>query len=194
VSDEARVEDLALAKYQAEVVERVRIALRSISMDGAPPILPVLDTYRPTSTTADVIFTTTRTTWPTTRSHVSHVVLESGWEKRAAQILESHPRVLHYVRNYKLDFTIPYRFAEANHWYIPDFIVVLAIDPTDTTARLNFVLEIKGEEDERDRAKAVGAQRWVDAVNYAGTYGRWHYAVCKDVDSLRTMIDLAVNT
>jgi type III restriction enzyme len=195
LSDEAVIEDVALTKYQSEIVERIRTALRPIKQDGEPPILPVLDSYRPRGTTADVIFTTTRKVWPTTRSHVSHVVLESGWERRAAQILESHRYVVCYARNYKLDFTIPYRFAEANHQYVPDFIVVLAKDTGDPDApRLNLVLEIKGEEDERDRAKAAGAERWKDAVNYAGTFGRWEYEVCRDVDALRTLIDVVVNT
>jgi hypothetical protein len=35
--------------------------------------------------------------------------------------------------------------------------------------------------------------RWVDAVNYAGSYGRWWYEVCKDVDSLRSKIEEVVN-
>src|SRR5205823_28224 len=149
LSDEAVIEDVALTKYQAEIVERIRTVLRPVTQDGEPPILPVLDSYRPRGSTADVIFTTTRTVWPTTKSHVSDVVLESTWEKRAAQILESHSKVVCYVRNYKLDFTIPYRFAEANHVYVPDFIVVLAKQPPDPdTPRRNLVLEIKGEEDE----------------------------------------------
>ncbi|MDZ4717014.1 MAG: DEAD/DEAH box helicase family protein [Roseiflexaceae bacterium] len=195
LSDEAQIEDLALARYQTEVVERIRTALRPVTATGQPPILPVLDNYRPTGTTADVIFTTTRKVWPTTRSHVSHVVLESGWERRAAQILESHSWVRYYVRNYKLDFTIPYRFAEANHAYTPDFIVVVSKDPSNNAAaQLHLVLEIKGEEDERDRAKAAGAKRWVDAVNYAGQWGHWHYQVCRDVDSLRTTIEAIANT
>jgi type III restriction enzyme len=190
LSNEALIEDVALARYQAEIAERVRTALRPVTNTNTPPILPVLDTYRPTGTTGDVVFTTTRKVWKTTRSHVSHVVLESSWEKRAAQILESHAHVVCYVRNYKLDFTIPYRFAEGNHLYVPDYIVVLTKDPADTTVpTLHLVLEIKGEEDERDRAKTAGAQRWTDAVNYAAKFGRWHYEICKDVDSLRSKID-----
>ena len=160
LSDEAVIEDIALTKYQSEIAERIRTVLWPVQHTGAPPILPVLDSYRPRGSTADVIFTTIRKVWPTTKSHISHVVLESGWEKRAAQILETHPQVISYARNYKLDFSIPYRFAEANHQYLPDFIVVLARAPGAPDApRLNLVLEIKGEEDERDRAKAAGARR-----------------------------------
>ncbi len=195
LSDEAVLEDVALARYQSEIAERIRTALRSVTPDGEPPIRPVLDAYRPVGSTADVVFTTTREIWKTTKSHVSHVVQESRWEKLAAQILESHRYVCQYVRNYKLDFTIPYRFAEANRLYVPDFIIVCAKNPADPDApRLNLVLEIKGEEDERDRAKAAGARRWVDAVNYDGRWGRWAYEVCKDTGALRTAIDVIVST
>jgi hypothetical protein len=72
------------------------------------------------------------------------------------------------------------RGAAATRWSPPD------------TLWLNLVLEIKGEEDERDRAKAAGAERWKDAVNYAGTFGCWEYQVCRDVDALRTLIDVVV--
>ena len=194
-SDEADLEDIALTKYQTEIAERIRTALRPVTSTGDPPILPVLDTYRPTGTTADVVFTTARNTWRTTKSHVSHVVLESTWERRAAQILESHPNVICYVRNYKLDFTIPYRFGDTNHQYTPDFIVVMSKDPLDPESRrLNLILEIKGEEDERDRAKEAGANRWRDAVNYAGKFGAWWNHVCRNVDSLRSSIDWVVRT
>lgn len=190
LSDEAEIEDVALAQYQAEIAERVRTALRAVTPSGQPPILPVLDSYRATGTSADVLFTTTRQIWPTTKSHVSHVVLESSWEKRAAQILETHKNVVCYVRDYQLYFTIPYRFAESGHQYVPDFIVVLSQTPADpNNPQLKLILEIKGEEDERDRAKAAGARRWVDAVNYAGTHGRWTYEVCRNVDNLRSLID-----
>jgi len=195
LSDEARIEDVALTKYQSEIAERVRTALRPVAATGEPPIRPVLDSFRPTGSTADVVFTTVRKVSKTTNSHVSHVVMESSWEKLAAQVLETHRYVCRYVRNYKLDFTIPYRFAEANHLYVPDFIVVCSKAPADPAAsRLNLVLEIKGEEDERDRAKAAGAQRWIDAVNYDGRWGAWAYSVCRDVGSLRTSIEYVVNT
>jgi hypothetical protein len=41
-------------------------------------------------------------------------------------------------------------------------------------------------------AKAAGAHRWVNAVNYAGSFERWAYQMCRDVDALHTLIDAAV--
>ena len=48
---------------------------------------------------------------------------------------------------------------------------------TDGTTLL---LEIKGEERERDRAKHQAARRWVSAVNYWGQLGRWAFHACQD--------------
>ncbi len=206
LSDESCMEEIALERYKKAIAERLRDELRDITVTDKPALLPVLDSYRPEGTTRDVIFNTTRPIWKTTRSHVSHVVLESRWEKRAAQILESHDHVVWYVRNYKLDFTIPYHFAEKMHQYIPDFIVVLAKDLQDPNSpRLHLILEIKGMEDEQDRQKVAGARRWCEAVSslehrvapqqirghghVAQSYGYWRYAVCKDVDHLRSTIN-----
>lgn len=30
-------------------------------------------------------------------------------------------------------------------------------------------------------------------MNYAATFRHWHYEVCKDIDSLRTLLDALVN-
>ncbi len=43
-----------------------------------------------------------------------------------------------------------------------------------------LILEIKGVEDEQDRAKHQSAQRWVAAVNHWGQLGKWAFAVCYD--------------
>jgi len=42
------------------------------------------------------------------------------------------------------------------------------------------LVEIKGEERERDRAKHQAAQRWISAVNNWGREGRWHFVVSRD--------------
>ncbi len=68
-------------------------------------------------------------------------------------------------------FSIPYEFMGNPLHYEPDFLVRLANDGT-------LVLEIKGWDDEQDRAKHEAARRWRDAVNNWGELGRWAFAVC----------------
>jgi len=53
---------------------------------------------------------------------------------------------------------------------------------------LNVILEVKGFESEKDRAKRPAAERWVEAINYNGNYRIWRYVVCKG----RTSADAAV--
>jgi type III restriction enzyme len=51
------------------------------------------------------------------------------------------------------------------------------------------LLEIKGEEDERDRAKHQAARRWVSAVNRWGREGQWELMICRDPQQLGGMLE-----
>ena len=57
---------------------------------------------------------------------------------------------------------------------------------------VTLLLEIKGEERERDRAKHQAARRWASAVNYWGQLGRWAFHACKDpqrvIDEVRDFL------
>ena len=81
------------------------------------------------------------------------------------------------ARNDHLEFVIPYEYLGVSHAYTPDFLVRLLPD-------LTLILEIKGYEDDQDRAKHQAAKRWVSAVNNWGQLGRWAFHVCKDPQML----------
>ena len=49
---------------------------------------------------------------------------------------------------------------------------------------MTLVLEIKGYEDDQDRAKHQAAQRWRSAVNHWGQLGLWQFHVCHDPQML----------
>ncbi len=72
------------------------------------------------------------------------------------------------------------------HVYEPDFLVGLADGRT-------LVLEIKGQETDREHAKHQAAQRWVSAVNHWGDQGQWVFHVCRDPQSLRTELRFIVS-
>ena len=65
-----------------------------------------------------------------------------------------------------------------SHQYEPDYLVKLGNGKT-------LVLEIKGLEDEQDRAKHQAAQRWVSAVNNWGKLGQWAFHVNRDPQMLK---------
>lgn len=162
----------------ARAAEKIDIAC---TRGGGGHIMAVLDPYNPTGSTRHVNFITSKDCWKTgaqpPRSHISHVVKDSNWEVALAQTLEAHPRVIAYAKNQALGFEIPYLFGGRMHRYIPDFLVRL-----DTGAEpLNLVLEMKGQRDEADKAKAQTARdMWVPGVNALRGYGQWAFAEFKD--------------
>jgi type III restriction enzyme len=170
--------ELGLEKYVRRTVERLIDAIEPDDRRGEPPLLPVLNRYRPIGSTAQVDFKTVRPCVGTAKSHINLVVADTGsWEQAAVFRLEQSAAVVAYARNDHLEFTIPYEFEGVTHAYTPDFLVRLADG-------LALILEIKGEEDEQDRAKHEAARRWVRAVNHWGKLGRWEFLVCRDPQQL----------
>lgn len=69
-----------------------------------------------------------------------------------------------------------YEWEHEAHSYYPDFIVRLKLKDS---SEVNTIVEVKGYEDEKDRAKKAAAQRWVAAVNHHGGFGRRDLRECK---------------
>ena len=93
----AMVTWLAIAEQAAE---RIDLACKR-DPSGTKPIKAVLDPYNPKGSSRFVAFNTSKDVYATSprRCHVSHVVLDSDWEAELARVLESHPRVIAYVKN-----------------------------------------------------------------------------------------------
>lgn len=178
---EAPPQEIALIKYTDEIKDRITNAIVPDTNAGEAPLLPIIERFRPKGSTSEVLFRTVRPCHGTTKSHVSHVVLDSSWEKTVAYQLERLDSVIAYTRNDHLDFSIHYEFEGVLHSYTPDFLVrVKRKDGYEA----NVILEVKGYEDEKDRAKEAAALRWVRAVNNHKGFGHWVLVVCKDPRSL----------
>ena len=175
-------EEVGLLKYKQRIIERLTEAIEPDTQAGEPPILPVIERFRPIGSTAEVLFRTVRPCVGTTKSHVSHVVLDAPkWEHRVAYQLERMQVVLTYVRNDHLDFTIPYEWQGVRHEYRPDYLIRWLCEDG---SEVKVILEVKGFETEQDRQKEAAANRWVRAVNHHGEFGRWAFIVCRDPESL----------
>ncbi len=171
--------DLAQQKYVMLVVERLLAAIQPNETRGEVPLLPILNRYESTGTSADVAFLTARPCHGTQKSHVNQVVLDTEtWERSACFWLEQSENVVCYVRNDRLGLSIPYEHAGVSHVYEPDFIVRF-------TNGVHLLLEIKGFETEQEPAKHEGAKRWVSAVNNWGKFGKWDFHVCHNPQRLR---------
>jgi len=178
--------EIALLKYKQRIVERLTEAIEPDVEAGEPPILPVIERFRPVGSTSEVLFRTTRPTVGTTKSHISHVVLDAPkWEHSVAYQLEQIPEVIAYARNDHLDFTIPYEWQGIRHEYRPDYLVRVRCKDGN---EIKVILEVKGFETEQDRQKKVAADRWVKAVNHHGGFGRWLFLECRDPRDLRRLL------
>jgi type III restriction enzyme len=173
-------QELALEIYMKPLIERLTDAIRPKDSSGTERLLPVINRFTPWGTSADVNFTTVRQCYPTQKSQVDQVVLDTEtWEQSVAHQIESSEHAAYYVRNDHLDFSIPYEFMGVSHAFFPDFIVRLA-------SGVNLVLEVKGMIDSKEQAKFEAAKRWCRAVNNWGKMGRWAFHVCKDPNVLKT--------
>ena len=179
--------ELGLETYMVRTIERLMDAIEPDDIQGEPPLLPILNRYKPYGSTADVDFLTKKPCFATQHSHINHVVADTAtWEQTAAFRLEQAAQrgiVITYAKNDHLEFTIPYEYLGISHAYVPDFLVRLANGVT-------LVLEIKGYLDDQDRAKHQAAQRWRGAVNTWGQLGRWEFHVCTDPQMLMIELEL----
>jgi len=190
VDPDTPLEEVALLRYRQHIIERLMAAIEPDTEAGEPPLLPVIERFRPVGSTSEVLFRTVRPCVGTTKSHISHVALDAPvWEHTAAYQLEHIPEVIAYARNDHLDFTIPYEWQGVRHEYRPDYLIRLRCA---NGREVKLVLEVKGFETEQDRQKEAAARRWVRAVNHHGEFGRWAFALCKDPARLRIVLEKEV--
>lgn len=186
-TEEIPLEEITLLKYRQKIVERLTEAIEPDTEAGESPILPIIERFRPIGSTSEVLFRTVRPTVGTTKSHISHVVLDAPkWEHSVAFQLERTPEVISYARNDHLDLTIPYEWMGIRHEYRPDYIIRVRNREGN---EIKVILEVKGFESEQDRQKEVAAKRWVKAINHHGEFGRWTFIVCKDPMKLKKDIE-----
>jgi type III restriction enzyme len=95
--------------------------------------------------------------------------------------VESHPKVISYVKNHNLGLEVPYRYGSETRKYLPDFIVLID-DGHGSEDPLHLIVEIKGyrREDAKEK-KSTMETYWVNGVNYIGNYGRWAFAEFTEV-------------
>ncbi len=180
--------ELGLEKYSRMLIERVADGILPAAAADDAPLLPVINSFRPFLTTADVDYTTTRPVVPLTKSHLNAAMCQGSWEKKAVEILEDSPDVLYFTPNdAKVGLRIPYEYQDAPHHYEPDFLAKLSNGTM-------LMVEIKGGggliwAEDQVLAKNAAAKKWCAAVNNLGTYGRWTFAICHDLFQLPGILE-----
>jgi type III restriction enzyme len=127
----------------------------------------VLDREHPIRATGDMLpWYTAKPCAAAERSHVNFCVYDSAWEAGEAYRLDHDLHVEAWVKNDHLGFEVIYLFQGGVHKFRPDFLVRL-------TNGVRLVLEVKGQDSPKDRAKRGYLAEWVEAVNEHGGFGRW---------------------
>lgn len=175
--DNAFPQMLLMVALAHNAVDKIYLAIAP-GPEGGKTLLPILRPYDALGSTRYVDFDTAHDVYRTRRekSHISHVVLDSGWEGKLAEVIEDElDEVLHYVKNFQLGFSIPYTFNGQEKSYIPDYILRVD-DGHGKDDLLNLILEVSGEA-RKDKAAKVETARnlWIPAINNHGGFGRWAF-------------------
>jgi type III restriction enzyme len=185
-------QELLLIELAHEAADKIYGAIAA--SEGKKTLKPILKPNDTIGTSSNVDFDSIKAVYATSadRCHVSHVVLDSNWEAKMAQVLETMPEVVCYVKNDHLGFHIPYTMSGDSKNYVPDFIV--RVNDGDPDGLLNLVVEVSGQSERKDKlTKAFHAKNfWVPAVNNHDGFGRWGYIEIIDPWNAETAIRAAL--
>ena len=120
----------------------------------------------------------------TVRSELNAAACHSDFERQVAGLLEHVRGVDAWVRNYRLEWHIPWHDPIHARWHVyePDFVARVALDGDG--ARYGYlVIEVKGRQDVRSDEKARAAEEWCERLSAGAAPGvdtAWRYVMLDD--------------
>lgn len=116
------------------------------------------------------------------KTHINLAVYDdTSWEITTGYKLEKSDHVSSWAKNDHLGFSIKYIYNGILHEYYPDFLIALKNGVT-------LILEIKGIDSDRYKAKHAATEEWVNAVNLDGRFGMWAHDVAFDPADVLTIV------
>lgn len=176
-----------------KVVDHIRMGINP-EKNTTEHIRPVFNYYNKFSSTKYVNGNTVKEVFPTQKSHVNYVVMDSDWEGICAKTLEEIETVECYVKNQFLGFAIPYVKEGKDRQYFTDFIA--RVKGKDGKIK-NLMIEISGMS--KDKAEKIWfvENRWLPAVNAMKdkyNYPEWHFIeVANDIRNIKNQIIEKIN-
>jgi len=155
----------------------------AIQEENTEALALVVDQDYPIRSTGDMKpWETSKPVIHTKNSHINFCVCDSGWEANASMAFDGNDNIAAWVKNDHLGFEIRYIYNGVEQKYRPDFLIRFQDSGILT-------LEIKGEEEQRDRVKREALKEWVKAVNEHGGFGLWlPPAVAKNPDDIAEIV------
>ncbi len=157
-------------------------------------VRPTFNNYNPFSSTKYVNGNTIKEVYPTQKSQVNYVVMDSGWEGICAKTLEEIETVECYVKNQFLGFAIPYTKDGKDRLYFPDFIAKVKSKDGKTK---NLIIEISGMSNDKAKKKWFVENRWLPAVNAFKDkydYPEWHFIeIANDIRNIKNQLIEEIN-
>jgi type III restriction enzyme len=179
---------LLFFKDNKEIADHIRRGINP-HINTTEHIRPVFNYYNKFSSTKYVNGNTTKEVFPTKKSHVNYVVMDSEWEGIAAKTLEEIPQVISYVKNQFLGFAIPYVKDGKDKNYFTDFIV--RCKSKDGSMK-NLMVEITGFNTDKAEKKWFDENRWLPAVNALKDkfgYPEWHFIeIANDIRNIKNQL------
>lgn len=152
-------------------------------------IKPVFNYYNKFGSTKYVGGNTSKDVYPTHKSHVNFVVMDSDWEGVCAKTLEELDEVDSYVKNQFLGFAIPYVKDGKDKMYYTDFIA--RVKRSDGSMA-NLMIEITGMNKDKTEKKWFVENRWIPAVNAVKNkyeYDEWYFIeIANDIRNIRNQL------
>jgi len=175
-----KLKNIVIALNAQKIVNHVGQFIRSSSQE-APTA--VLDPVRPVRSTATAMtWYTSKPTQPVKKSQLSHIVIDSGWEKVGLEFERDRiPRLISWVKNDHLGFEIFYLWQGQTKTYYPDYIIKFEDNRY-------LILEIKGQTTDQDKAKWQATREWVAAINANCSFGIWEFKVLNDPKDLFDLV------
>ena len=127
------------------------------------------------------------------KSELNRAACHSREEAEIARILDTHPRIEAWARNFRLDFRIRWFDETEGVWRDtePDFVARVK---TGDGRTLHLVIEFKGMKkgEAEENAKRYYIEKWwCPAVSGYGEYGEWRSVWIEDEASARRLISEA---
>jgi type III restriction enzyme len=176
----SKLGNIVIALNLQKIVNHIGKFIRSSSKQDP---VAIFDPVRPVRSTATApTWYTSKPTQPIQKSQISHIVVDSGWEKVGLEFECNRIKGLQsWAKNDHLGFEIYYLWQGQTHIYYPDFIIKFDDERY-------IILEVKGQIKEQDKAKWAAAEEWVRAVNVDGNFGHWEFKVLDDPKDLFDLV------